>query len=92
MSSEISLPVNGSLKTAIGVEERREKRLNCKRCGSLDIWRVQSTSGLIARFRERGGKKRFACRACGLVIYALARRKEDEFPFLKTTQGPPTQS
>jgi hypothetical protein len=60
--------------------ERRAKRLNCKRCGSSDVWRIKSKPGFVAFFLERGGKKRFSCRSCGRIFYALARRKEDENP------------
>jgi hypothetical protein len=57
--------------------ERRTQRLRCKRCGSLDIWRIQSDSGWYGDFMRACCKKPFECRMCRHVFYINARRKFD---------------
>ena len=57
--------------------DRRKKRLRCKRCGSADVWRIQSEPGWYADWMRSRHKKPFECRMCKYKFYFLARRGND---------------
>ena len=38
--------------------------LRCRKCGSLDIWRIQERTGIVAAVMKRQGRKLFKCMIC----------------------------
>jgi hypothetical protein len=57
---------------------RRRGKLQCRMCGSFDVWRIADRPGLIGTFMRWRGRKPLECRACGWRCYRVLRRKTDE--------------
>jgi ribosomal protein L37E len=51
-------------------------RLRCKRCGSLDLWRIATQSGIVSAIMGLFGRKPLECRSCGRICYPPAKTPE----------------